>query len=67
MIVTEELPKYQHQVKLGKIDKYDENEYHTVREIFPSGQNRTIGQAQFTCFLLRNAFGKRIKTIEDQE
>ena len=64
MILTEELQKYQHQVKLGKIDKY---EYLSGGEIFTSDQSRTIGQAQFTCSLLNKAFMIKIKTIEDQE
>ena len=47
----------------GKIHKY---EYLTGEDILPSNQQQIIGQARFTYSLLRKAFEKRIKTIEDQ-
>ena len=47
----------------GKIDKY---EYHTGKEILPSNQQQIIEQAKFTFSPLGKAFGKQIKTIEDQ-
>ena len=47
----------------GKIDKY---EYHTGKEILPSSQQQIIEQAKFTFSPLGKAFGKQIKTIEDQ-
>ena len=46
----------------GKIDKY---EYLTGKEILPSNQQQIIEQAKFTYSLLRKAFEKQIKTIED--
>ena len=47
----------------GKIDKY---EYLTGEEILPSNQQQVIQQAKFTYSPLGKAFGKQIKTIEDQ-
>ena len=47
----------------GKIDKY---EYLTVEDILPSNQKQIIEQAKFTYSPLGKAFGKEIKTIEDQ-
>ena len=47
----------------GKIDKY---EYLTGEEILPSNQQQIIQQAKFTYSPLGKAFGKQIKTIEDQ-
>ena len=47
----------------GKIDKY---EYLTSEEILLSNQQQIIQQAKFTYSLLRKAFEKQIKTIEDQ-
>ena len=47
----------------GKIDKY---EYLTGEEILSSNQKQIIEQAKFTFFSLGKAFGKQIKTIEDQ-
>ena len=47
----------------GKIDKY---EYHTGKEILPSSQQQIIEQAKFTFSPVGKAFGKQIKTIEDQ-
>ena len=48
----------------GKIDKY---EYLTGEEILPSNRRKIIEQAKFTYFLLRKAFQKQTKTVEDQE
>ena len=48
----------------GKIDKY---EYVTSEEILPSNQQQILEQAKFTYFPLGKAFGKQIKTIENQE
>ena len=47
----------------GKINKY---EYLTGEEILPSNQEQIIEQAKFTYSLLRKAFEKQIKTIQDQ-
>ena len=47
----------------GKIDKY---EYVIGEGILPSNQQQIIEQAKFTYSLLRKAFEKQIKTIEDQ-
>ena len=47
----------------GKIDKY---EYLTDEEILPSNQEQIIEQGKFTYSPLGEAFGKQIKTIEDQ-
>ena len=47
----------------GKIHKYD---YLTGEDILPSNQQQVIEQAKFTYSPLGKAFGKRIKTIEDQ-
>ena len=47
----------------GKIDKY---EYLSGEEILPSNQQQIIQQAKFTYSPLGKAFGKQIKTIEDQ-
>ena len=47
----------------GKIDKY---EYLTGEEILPSNQQQIIQQAKFIYSPLGKAFGKQIKTIEDQ-
>ena len=47
----------------GKIDKY---EYLTGKEILLFDQSRIIEQAKFTYSPLSKAFGKQIKTIEDQ-
>ena len=47
----------------GKIDKY---EYLTGKEILPSNQQQIIEQAKFTYSLLRKAFEKQIKTIENE-
>ena len=38
----------------------------TGEEILPPGQKRVTEQATFTYFPLCKAFGKQIKTIEDQ-
>ena len=46
-----------------KIDKY---KYLTGEEILPSNQREIIEQAKFLYSLLRKAFEKRTKTIEDQ-
>ena len=47
----------------GKIHKY---EYLTGEDILRSNQQQIIEQAKFTYPLLRKAFKKLIKTIEDQ-
>ena len=47
----------------GKLRKY---EYLTGEDILPSNQQQTIEQAKFTYSPLGEAFGKQIKTIEDQ-
>ena len=47
----------------GKIHKY---EYFTGEDILPSNQQQIIEQAKFTYSPLGKAFGKQIKTIEDQ-
>ena len=41
-------------------------EYLTGKDILPSNQQQIIEQAKFTYSLLEKAFGKQIKTIEDQ-
>ena len=43
-----------------------EYEYLTGVDILPSNQQQIIKQARFTYSLLGKAFGKQIKTIEDQ-
>ena len=48
----------------GKIHKY---EYLTGEDILPSNQQQIIEQARFTYSPLEKAFGKKIKTIEDQD
>ena len=48
----------------GKLGKY---EYLTGAEIFPSNQRQIIEQAKFTYPPLGKAFGKKTKTIEEQE
>ena len=47
----------------GKIHKH---EYLTGKNILPSNQQQIIEQAKFTYSPLEKAFGKQIKTIEDQ-
>ena len=47
----------------GKFDKY---EYLTGEEILPSNKQQLIEQAKFTYSPLGKAFGKQVKTIEDQ-
>ena len=47
----------------GKLYKY---EYLTGEDILPSTQQQIIEQAKFTYSLLRKAFNKQIKTIENQ-
>ena len=47
----------------GKIHKY---EYLTGEDILPSNQQQITEQARFTYSPLGKAFGKQIKTIEDQ-
>ena len=47
----------------GEIHKY---EYLTGEDILPSNQQQMIEQAKFTYSPLGKAFGKQIKTIEDQ-
>ena len=47
----------------GKDDKY---EFLTGEEMLPSDENRIIEQAKFSYSPLGKAFGKQIKTIEDQ-
>ena len=48
----------------GKFHKY---EYLTGEDILPSNQQWIIEQARYTYSPLGKAFGKQIKTIEDQE
>ena len=50
-------------LSLGKIHKY---EYLTGEDILPSNQQQIIEQARFTYSPLGKAFGKQVKTIEDQ-
>ena len=47
----------------GNIQKY---QYLTGEDIVPSNQQQIIEQAKFTYSLLGKAFGKQIKTIDDQ-
>ena len=47
--------------------KFNKYEYLTGEEILPSNQKQMLEQAKFTYSLLRKAFEKQIKTIEDQE
>ena len=47
----------------GKTDKYEDL---TGKEILQSDESRIIEQARFTYSLLSKAFGKQIKTIEEQ-
>ena len=47
----------------GTIKKY---EYLTSEDILPSNQQQIIEQVKFTYSPLGKAFGKQIKTIEDQ-
>ena len=47
----------------GKIHKY---EYLTGEDILSSNQQQIIEQAKFIYYPLKKAFGKQIKTIEDQ-
>ena len=71
-----------HKIKHGKIqydingeaaiistllsDRFDKYEYLTGEEILSSDQSRTIEQTKITYYPLGKAFGKQIKTIEDQ-
>ena len=48
---------------LSKIDKY---ECLTAEEVLPSNQKQIMEQAKFNYSTLGKAFGKQIKTIEDQ-
>ena len=48
----------------GKMDNY---EYLTDEEILPSNQRQKIDQAKFTYSLLRKAFEKQTKPIEEQQ
>ena len=45
----------------------DNYEYLTDEEILPSNQRQTIDQAKFTYSLLRKAFEKQTKPIEEQQ
>ena len=47
--------------------KFNKYVYLTGEEILPSNQKQMLEQAKFTYSLLRKAFEKQIKTIEDQE
>ena len=47
-------------------NKFNKYEYFTGEEILPSNQKQMIQQAKFTYSPLGKAFGKQIKTIEDQ-
>ena len=65
--------KLQHDInrKTGKITallswKIDKYRYLTGEEILPSNQREIIEQTKFLYSLLRKAFEKRTKTIEDQ-
>ena len=65
--------KLQHDInrKTGKIPallswKIDKYRYLTGEEILPSNQREIIEQTKFLYSLLRKAFEKRTKTIEDQ-
>ena len=65
--------KLQHDInrKTGKIPallswKIGKYRYLTGEEILPSNQREIIEQTKFLCSLLRKAFEKRTKTIEDQ-
>ena len=49
-----------------KLLKYNEYEYLTCKEIFPSNQKQMIQQATFTYSPPGKAFEKQIQTIEDQ-
>ena len=46
--------------------KIRKDEYLTGEEILPSNRQQIIEQARFTYSLLGKAFGRQIKTIEDQ-
>ena len=46
--------------------KFNEYEYLTGEVILPSNQNQMMQQAKFTYSPLGKAFGKEIKTIEDE-
>ena len=48
----------------GKMDNYG---YLTDEEILPSNQRQTIDQAKFIYSLLRKAFEKQTKPIEEQQ
>ena len=48
------------------LNKFNKYEYLTGKEVLPSNQKQMAEQATFTYFLLGKAFGKQIKTIEDQ-
>ena len=45
----------------------DNYEYLTDEEILPSNQRQTIDQAKFRYSLLRKAFEKQTKPIEEQQ
>ena len=47
-------------------DRFDKYEYLTGEEILSSDQSRIIEQIKITYYPLGKAFGKQIKTIEDQ-
>ena len=47
-------------------NKFNKYEYLTGEEILPSNQKQIIQQAKFTYSSLGKAFGRQIKTIEDQ-
>ena len=47
-------------------DRFDKYEYLTGEELLSSDQSRIIEQTKITYYPLDKAFGKQIKTIEDQ-
>ena len=61
-ILIEKQLKYQ----LYNLVKFTKYEYLTGEDILPSNQQQIIEQAKLTYSLLGKAFGKHIKTIEDQ-
>ena len=65
ILLTEKQEKYQlSALSSGKTDKY---EYLTGEQILPPDKRRVIEQAKLAYFPLGKAFGKQIKTIEEED
>ena len=60
------LKKYQQKYQFYHLDKTDKYEYLTGEEILSSNQRQIIKEVKVTYSLLRKAFEKQTKTIEEQ-